>query len=171
MGERSLAYLSRTLRFRVLPTWETIYGENRSQEPCVSRKFDCSKTGEMEGLPFRVPFSDCTSVDLRMWVQMDLRSYFTWITQKFPEKIKYCFKEDSTQRIFCIEEEEIKDAYPGDSNEEGNEIVASSVQDVDSEVSLQEKQAIFAQSHNSVIVHHLGVDRTYKALKLRCHNW
>ena len=87
-----------------------------------------------------------------------------------PEKIKHCFKEDSTQRIFRTEEEEVEDANPGDSDEEGDEIVASRVQDDDSEVSLQEKQAIFEQSHNSVI-EHLGVDRTYKALKLRCHNW
>jgi len=27
--------------------------------------------------------------------------------EKLPQKIKYCFKEDSTQRIFRIEEEEI----------------------------------------------------------------
>ena len=71
--------------------------------------------------------------------------------EKLPQKIKYCFKKDSTQRIFRIEEEEVEDAYPGDSDEEGNEIVPSRVQDADSEVSLQEKQAILAQFHNSVI--------------------
>jgi len=81
-----------------------------------------------------------------------------------------CFKEDSTQHIFRMEEEEVADTNPGDSNEEGNENVASKGQDDNSEVSLQEKQAIFEQSHNSVIGH-LGVDRTYKALKLRGHNW
>ena len=43
----------------------------------------------------------------------------------------------------------------------------SRVQDVDSEVSLQEKLAILAQFHNSVIGH-LG---TYKALELRGYNW
>jgi len=90
--------------------------------------------------------------------------------EKLPEKIKYCFKEDSTQRIFRMEEKEVEDANPGDSDEEGNEIVASRVQDDDSEVSLEEKQAIFEQSQNSVIGH-LGVYRTYKALKLRGHNW
>ena len=84
------------------------------------------------------------------------------------EKIKYCFKEDSTQRISRLKEEE--DANPGDRDEEGNEIVASRVQDDDSEVSLQGKEAIFEQSPNSVIGH-LGVDRTYKALKLQGHNW
>ena len=54
-----------TLRFRILrqesqslPTWETIYGENRSQEPCVSIKFDCFQTGQIEGPPFRGLFSD-----------------------------------------------------------------------------------------------------------------
>jgi len=86
-----------------------------------------------------------------------------------PEKIKYCFKEDSTQRIFRIEEEDVEDANPADSDEEGNEIVASRVQDDDSEVSFQEKQSIFEQMHNSV-VGHLGLDRTYKSLKLRGHN-
>ena len=30
--------------------------------------------------------------------------------KKLPQKIKYFFKEDSTQRIFRIEEEEIEDA-------------------------------------------------------------
>jgi hypothetical protein len=90
--------------------------------------------------------------------------------EKLPQKIKYCFKEDSTQRIFRIEEEEVEDAYPGDSDEEGNEIVPSRVQEADSEVSSQEKQVVFEKFHNSVIGH-LGVDRTYKALKLRGHNW
>ena len=46
--------------------------------------------------------------------------------------------------------------------------MASRVQNDDSEVSFQEKQSI--QMNNSV-VGHLGVDRTYKALKLRGHNW
>ena len=32
------------------------------------------------------------------------------------------------------------------------------------------KKAVFEKFHNSVIGH-LGVDRTYKALKLRGHNW
>jgi len=92
--------------------------------------------------------------------------------EKLPEKtkIKYFFKEDSTQRIFRTEEEKVEDANPGDRDEEGNEIVASRVQDDDSEVSLQGKEAIFEQSPNSVIGH-LGVDRTYKALKLRGHYW
>jgi len=78
--------------------------------------------------------------------------------EKLPEKIKYCFEEDSTQRIFRIEEQ---DENPADSDKEGNEIVASRVQNDDSEVSFQEKQAIFEQSHNSVIGY-LWVDRTYK---------
>ena len=51
-----------------------------------------------------------------------------------------------------MEEEEVADTNPGDSNE-GNEIVASKGQDDNSEVSLQEKQAIFEQSHNSVVGH------------------
>ena len=55
-------------------------------------------------------------------------------------------------------------------DEEGHEIIASRVQDADSEVSSQEKPAIFAQFYNSVIGHQ-GVDRTYKALKLQGHNW
>ena len=71
--------------------------------------------------------------------------------EKLPQKIKYCFKEDSTQRIFRIEKEEVEDAYPGDSDEEGNEIVPSRVQDADSEVSSQEKQVVFEKFHNSVI--------------------
>ena len=45
--------------------------------------------------------------------------------EKLPQKIKHCFKEDSTQRIIRIEEEEIEDAYFGDSDEEGHEIVVS----------------------------------------------
>ena len=50
--------------------------------------------------------------------------------EKLPEKIKYCFKEDSTQRsIFRIEEEEVEDANLADCDEKGNEIVASRVQD------------------------------------------
>ena len=57
--------------------------------------------------------------------------------EKLPEKIKYRFKEDSTQRIFRIEDEEVEDANPEDSDEEGNEIESSRVQD-DSEISLQE---------------------------------
>ena len=84
--------------------------------------------------------------------------------EKYPQKIKYCFKEDSTQRILRIEEEEVEDAYPGDSDKEGHEIVPSRVQDADSEVSSQEKQVVFEKFHNSVI-RHLGVDRIYKALK------
>ena len=71
----------------------------------------------MEGPPFRVPF--------RMWLPMDSRGLvFHVYYEKLPQKVKYCFKEDSTQRIFRMEEEEIEDAYPGDSDEEGNEIVA-----------------------------------------------
>ena len=73
--------------------------------------------------------------------------------ENLPEEIKYCFNEDSTQRIFRIEEEDIEDANPAHSDEEGNEIVASRVQTDDSEVSFQEKQAIFEQLHNSVIGH------------------
>ena len=34
--------------------------------------------------------------------------------KRLPEKIKYCFKEDSTQRIFRIEEEDVEDANPAD---------------------------------------------------------
>jgi len=49
--------------------------------------------------------------------------------------------------------------------------VASRVQNDDSEVSFQEKQVIFEQIYNNSVVGHLGMDRTYKAIKLRCHNW
>ena len=79
--------------------------------------------------------------------------------EKLPQMINYYFKEYSTQRIFRIEETEIEDAYPEDSDEEGNVIVSSRVQDADFEVSLQEKQAIFEKVHNSVIGH-LEVDRS-----------
>jgi len=47
--------------------------------------------------------------------------------------IKYSFKEDTTQRIFRIEEEDAEDENTAES-EEVNEILASSVQDDDFEV-------------------------------------
>ena len=53
-------------------------------------------------------------------------------------------------------------------DEEGDEIVPLRAQDDKSEVRWQEKQ-VFEKMHNSVV--HLGVDRTYKALKLQGHNW
>ena len=40
---------------------------------------------------------------------------------KLPQKIKYCFKEDSTQRIFRMEAEDVEDEIPGDH--EGDETV------------------------------------------------
>ena len=93
----------------------------------------------MEGPPFRVPFSDGAHPWLSecgcRWIHVDY--------ENLSEKIKYCFKEDSTQRIFRTEEEDVKYANPADSDEKGNEIVASRVQDDDSEVSFQEKQSIF----------------------------
>ena len=60
--------------------------------------------------------------------------------EKLTEKIKYFFKEDTTQCFFRLGKE---DENPADIGEEGNEIVASRVEDDDSEVTLQEKQAIF----------------------------
>ena len=77
--------------------------------------------------------------------------------EKLPEKIKYCFKEDSSQRIFRMEREDVEDENPADGDKEGNKLVASRVQDDDYEVSFQEKQTIFEQMHNSV-VGHLGVE-------------
>ena len=68
-----------------------------------------------------------------------------------------------------MEEEDVEDENPADIGEEGNDVVASRVQDEDSEVSFQEKQAIFEKMHNSA--RHLGVDRSYKAFKLREYNW
>ena len=43
------------------------------------------------------------------------------------------------------------DENPVDSDKEGNEIVALRVQDDESEVRSQEKQAIFKKMHNSVV--------------------
>ena len=48
--------------------------------------------------------------------------------QKLPEMIKYCVKEDTMQRIFRMKEEEVEDENPGDSDEEGYEIVSLRVQ-------------------------------------------
>ena len=47
------------------------------------------------------------------------------------------FASRRTQRISRIEEEDVKDANPANSDDEGNEIVASRVQDDDSEVCFQ----------------------------------
>ena len=82
-----------------------------------------------------------------------------------------CFKEDSTQHIFRMEEEEVEDENPGegdDNYEKWDEIVVLRAQNDESEVRFQEKQAVFEKMHNSV-VGHLGVDRSYKALKLLGH--
>jgi len=46
-----------------------------------------------------------------------------------------------------MEEEDLEDANPADSNEEGYLKVASRVQDDDSKVSFQEKRVIFEQMH------------------------
>jgi len=64
--------------------------------------------------------------------------------------IKYSFKEDTTQRIFRIEEEDAEDENNAKSDEEVNEILASSVQDDHFQVIFQEKQAIFEKMHNLV---------------------
>ena len=64
--------------------------------------------------------------------------------------IKYSFKEDTTQRIFRIEEEDAEDENNAKSDEEVNEILASSVQDDNFQVIFQEKQAIFEKMHNLV---------------------
>jgi hypothetical protein len=87
----------------------------------VSRQFDCSKTGSSFQREFRfqiehIPGSQNVVVDGRTRI-------FYVDYEKLPEKIKYCFKEDSTQRIFRIEEEDVEDANPGDSDEEGNDII------------------------------------------------
>ena len=56
--------------------------------------------------------------------------------EKLPEKIWYCFKEDST---FFLRRRKMSKMQ---ILEEGNEIVDSRVQDDESEVSFQEKRAI-----------------------------
>ena len=66
-------------------------------------------------------------------------------------------------------EEDVADGNPGDSDEEGDEIVAIRAQNDESELKFQENQAVFEKMHNSVVGHQ-GVDRTHKALKLRRHN-
>ena len=98
----------------------------------------------MEGPTFRVMFSD--------------RAY-SWLSEcgcrrtheDFPRWLRKIVWKDqvllqgglnSTQSINRIEEEDVEDANPADRDEEGNEIAASRVQDDDSEVSFQEKQAI-----------------------------
>ena len=37
--------------------------------------------------------------------------------EKLPEKIKCCFKEDTTQCMFRMEEEDVEDANPANSDE------------------------------------------------------
>ena len=72
---------------------------------------------------------------------MDSRGVFQLDYKKLPEKIKNCFKEDSTTSIFRMKEY-VKDENPGDTDEEGDEIVPLRAQDDESEVKLQEKQVV-----------------------------
>ena len=63
-----------------------------------------------------------------------LTRIFKLYYEKLPAKYQVLLQENSTQRIFCIEDEEVEDDIPGVSDEEGNEIVALGAQDDESEV-------------------------------------
>ena len=84
--------------------------------------------------------------------------------------VRYYFKDDSTQRIFCMDESEIEFQDTGSSDSKDDEQERLKAQDEDSEVRLQNGSVVFEKFHNSVVVH-LGCDRAYKALKLSGHNW
>ena len=90
--------------------------------------------------------------------------------KKVSTSVRYCFKDDSTQRIFRIDESEIKFQHTGSSDSEDDKLEIVKAQDEDSEVILQKGSVISEKFLNSV-VGHLVCDRTYKALKLSGHNW
>ena len=81
------------------------------------------------------------------WTHEDFQA----LLRKITRKISSIASEDSTQRIFCIEEEEVEDDIPGFRDEEGDEIVALGAQD--DEVRFQEDRAVFEKMHNSVVFH------------------
>ena len=86
--------------------------------------------------------------------------------------MRYCtdFKDDSTQRIFRMDESEIEFQDTGSSDSEDDELEIIKAQDEDYEIRLQRGWVIFEKFHNSMVGHQ-GCDRTYKAVKLSGYNW
>ena len=81
--------------------------------------------------------------------------------KKISPSVRYCFKDDSTQRIFRMDESQLEFQKSVSSDSEDEELEVINPQDEDSEVRFQKASAIFEKFHNSV-VGHLGCDRTYK---------
>ena len=73
--------------------------------------------------------------------------------KKISPSVRYCFKDDSTQRIFRMDESEIEFQDTGSSDSEDDELEIIKAQDEDSEVNLQKDSAVFEKFHNSVVGH------------------
>ena len=114
------------------PSGKTFYSQNGPQEPCVPLKFDCSQIGQMEGPALGVPFSD----QAQNVVAGGLTRVFHLDLKKISPSVRYCFKDDSTLRIFRIKESEIKFQDTGSSDSEDDELEILKAQDEDSEVRL-----------------------------------
>ena len=73
--------------------------------------------------------------------------------KKISSSVRYNFKDDSTQRIFRMDESELEfqKAVSSDSEDE----TVNKAQDEDSEVRFQKGSAIFEKFHN-LVVGHLG---------------
>jgi len=128
------------------------------------RRFDCKCKAEERSHAFSSPTrcpSNIVADGLTRIFHLDLKTV--------SPSVRYCFKDDSTQRIFRMDVLELEFQKSMSSDSEDKELEVNKAQDKDSEVKFQKTSAIFEKFHNSV-VGHLGCDRTYKALKLS-HNW
>ena len=74
-------------------------------------------------------------------IAYELTRIFHIDLKKISPSVQDFFKDDSTQRIFCMDESEIEFQDTGDSDSEDDEVEVLRALDKDSEVRLQEGQA------------------------------
>ena len=116
---------------RPQPTWKTFYSQNGPQELGLSFKFDCVQTGQVEGPALR----DFEHITGAQNVVVDgLTRVFYMELRKVSPSVRYCFKDDSTQRIFRMDESEIEFQDTGDIDSEDDELEILKAHDEDSEV-------------------------------------
>ena len=73
--------------------------------------------------------------------------------KKVSESVRYFFKDDSTQRIFRMDESEIEFQDTGSSDSEDDDLEVIRDENDGSEVRLQKGLGVFEKSHYSVVGH------------------
>ena len=80
--------------------------------------------------------------------------------EELSQSVHYLFKEDSTWRIFRIDNDKVEFWDTRDSDSKDEERWVENFQDKNSEVRSQKGEAVFEKFHNSV-VGHLSFNRIY----------